>query len=103
MLKISTDYTKIMPENFSKSYIRKVIMLDLSHSKSQIMRELCYKIMSEHCHYARWYASHYVVIMSELREICIHCLYLYVKLIFRKFKIDFHTTDSRMHWLSIEY
>ena len=29
MLKISTDYAKIKAENFSKSYIRKIIMLDL--------------------------------------------------------------------------
>ena len=28
MLKTSTDCAKIMPENFSKSYIRKVILLD---------------------------------------------------------------------------
>ena len=46
MLKISTDYTKIMPENFSKSYIRKVIMLDLSQKESNYAR-IMLKIMSE--------------------------------------------------------
>ena len=46
MLKISTDYTKIMPENFSKSYIRKVIMLDLSQKGSNYAR-IMLKIMLE--------------------------------------------------------
>ena len=50
MLKILTDYAKIMPENFTKKYAINVIMLDLSQKVSNyakncvsndIMPELC--------------------------------------------------------------
>ena len=46
MLNISTDYAKIMPENFSKSYMIKVIMLDLGQRGSNYARVML-KIMSE--------------------------------------------------------
>ena len=46
MLKISTDYAKIIPENFSKSYIRKVLMLELSQKGSNYTR-IILKIISE--------------------------------------------------------
>ena len=37
---ISTDYAKIMPENFSKSYVRKAILLDLSQKGKVIMPDI---------------------------------------------------------------
>ena len=46
MLNILTDYAKIMQENFSKSYIRKVILLDLSQKGSNCVN-IWLKIMLE--------------------------------------------------------
>ena len=46
MPKISTDYATIMLENFLKSYIRKVIDLDLSQKGSNYAR-IMLKIMLE--------------------------------------------------------
>ena len=38
MLKVLTDYAKIMPENFTKKYAINVIMLDLSQIVSNYAR-----------------------------------------------------------------
>ena len=38
MLKILTDYAKIMPENFTKKYAINVIVLDLSQKVSNYAR-----------------------------------------------------------------
>ena len=62
MLKVSTGYAKIMPEKFSKNYIRKVIMLDLSQKRSNVNIRL--KIMLQN-NYARCMLNQ-VVIMPEL-------------------------------------
>ena len=43
--KISTDYAKIMPENSSKSYIRKVLMLDLNQKGSNYARIMSEKLL----------------------------------------------------------
>ena len=45
MLKILTDYAKIMPENFTKIYTINVIMLDLSQKGSNYAR-IMLKIVS---------------------------------------------------------
>ena len=45
MLKILTDYAKIMPENFTKKYAINVIMLDLSQKVSNYAR-IMLKIVS---------------------------------------------------------
>ena len=45
MLKILTDYAKIMPENFTKEYAVNVIVLDLSQKGSNYAR-IMLKIVS---------------------------------------------------------
>ena len=45
MLKILTDYAKVMPENFTKKDIINVIMLDLSQKRSNYAR-IMLKIVS---------------------------------------------------------
>ena len=45
MLKILTDYAKMIPENFSKSNIRNVIMLDLSQKMSNYARIMLEKVI----------------------------------------------------------
>ena len=45
MLKVLTDYAKIMPENFTKKYAINVIMLDLSQKGSNYPR-IMLKIVS---------------------------------------------------------
>ena len=55
MLKILTDYAKIMPENFTKIYTINVIMLDLSQKGSnyaKIMLKIV-SVMSLFQNYAR--------------------------------------------------
>ena len=61
---ILNDYAKIMQENFSESYIRNVILLDLSQKGSNCAN-IWLKVMSEKSLCQR-YTMLQVVIMPEL-------------------------------------